>query len=433
LDDVPLSALTITLGVLLIVSGFFSVAETSMMALNRYRLRHLIQQGSKSAKLTDELLGRTDKLLGVILLGNNLINAGSATLAAVIAQRLIGKGEIALSIATLVVTFFILVFSEITPKVIGAAYSEKIALPLSYVLKPLLKLFYPIVWFVNLFVQGLLWLMRLKPNSNQNDQQMTLEELRTLVLEGAHYVPPKHQHILLNLFELENITVDDAMIPRGQIEAIDIAAPIEDIQQRLATAHHSTQPVYAGQLDEIVGILHVRKVLHQSHSGELTKETLREIMRQPYFIPAGTPLLTQLQNFQENHRHVGLVVDEYGELQGMVTLEDILEEIVGEFTSRPPSRGSQYQVQDDGSILAEGTCPLRELNRKLGLSFNLDGPKTINGLVLEHLEAIPEPGTSLKISEYPIEIVQTQDRMVKVVRIFPVQAALPQLKAGALE
>jgi Mg2+/Co2+ transporter CorB len=431
LDDVPLSALAITLGVLLIVSGFFSIAETSMMALNRYRLRHLVQQGSNSAKLARELLSKTDKLLGVILLGNNLINAGSATLAAVMAQRLIGQGEIALSVATLVVTFFILVFSEITPKVIGAAYAERIALPISYVLSPMLKLFYPVVWFLNLFVRALLTLLRLKPDAQQGEQEMSLEELRTLVLEGANYIPPKHQNILLNLFELEDITVDDVMIPRGQIEAIDIAAPIEEIQERLATSHHTQQPVYTEQLDEIVGILHVRRVLHQTHSGELTKETLREIMRPPYFIPAGTPLLTQLQNFQEAHRQVGVVVDEYGELQGLVTLQDILEEIVGEFTSRPPTRGAHFQTQADGSVIVEGTCPLRELNRKLGFHFNLDGPKTINGLVLEHFEDIPEPGTSLKIGNHPIEIVQTQDRMVKVVRILPVLKPVPAAQ-GAL-
>jgi Mg2+/Co2+ transporter CorB len=424
LDDVPLSTLYIALGVLLVVSGFFSVAETSMMALNRYRLRHLVREGVSGAALTSELLGKTDKLLGVILLGNNLINAASATLAAVIAERLLGSDKMALGVATISVTFFILVFSEITPKVIGAAYPEKLALPLSFVLKPMLKLFYPVVWFVNLFVGALLWLLRVEQPADGSSPQLSMEELRSLVLEGSRYIPPKHQNILLNLFELEDITVDDTMTPRQQIEAIDLAAPIEQIRNQLATAHHTVVPLYDGELDEVVGIVHVRKVMHQIHTGELNKEGLREIMRPPYFIPAGTPLLTQLQNFQENQRRIGLVVDEYGELQGLVTLEDILEEIVGEFTSNPPSHSSLYRVEADGTILVEGTCPVRELNKKLGLAFDLEGPRTINGVILEHLESIPEAGTSLKIDSYPIEIVQTQDRMVKMVRIHPARPAV---------
>ena len=421
MDDISTSALLITLGILLVLSGFFSIAETSMMALNRYRLRHLVAQGSRSAILTQSLLQKTDKLLGVILLGNNLINAASATLVTIITVRLFGEGEFALGIGTLAVTFAILVFSEITPKVIGAAYAERIALPLSFVLKPLLTLFYPAVWFVNLFVKGLLWLMRLKPSEQQGEDQLSLEELRSLVLEESHYIPAKHKHILLNLFELENITVDDVMTPRAQIEAIDISADIDEIRNRLATSHHTVQPVYSEQLDEVIGILHVRRVLHQAHNSDLTKETLKEIMRPPFFVPAGTPLLTQLQTFQENQRRVGLVVDEYGELQGLVTLEDILEEIVGEFTSHSPAHSAQLREQEDGSVMVEGTCSLRYLNRKLGLNFDLSGPKTINGLILEHLEDIPEPGTSLKVSGYPIEIVQTQDRMVKVVRIYTEQ------------
>jgi len=433
LDDIPTSALLIALGVLLIASGFFSVAETSMMALNRYRLRHLVTLGSRSAKLTQSLLQQTDKLLGVILLGNNLLNAASAALVTIITARMFGEGEFALGIGTLAVTFAILVFSEITPKILGAAYSEQIALPISFVLRPLLKLFYPAVWFVNLFVKGLLWLMRLNPSEQQKSEQLSLEELRSLVLEESHYIPAKHKHILLNLFELENITVDDVMTTRSQIEAIDISADIEEIRNRLATSHHTIQPVYSDHLDEVIGILHVRKVLHQTHNNELTKETLKEIMRPPFFVPAGTPLLTQLQNFQENQRRVGLVVDEYGELQGLVTLEDILEEIVGEFTSQSPAHNAQFRVQEDGSIIAEGTCSLRELNRKLELHFDTSGPKTINGLILEHLENIPEPGTSLKVAGYPIEIIQTQDRMVKVVRIFPTQRVMPLTDSTSFE
>jgi Mg2+/Co2+ transporter CorB len=418
LDNIPLSALLIALAVLLVASAYFSLTETSMMAINRYRLRHLVKEGNRGARWVSDLLEHTDRLLGVILLGNNLLNAASALIVGEITRRVFGDSQFALAIATGAATFFILVFSEITPKIMGAAYPEKIALPASYVLTPLLKIFYPIVWFVNLFVKGLLWILRLKPSSAE-EHVLSMEELRTLVMEGGHYIPPKHQTILLNLFELENITVDDIMTPRHRIDAINIDASIEEIREQLATSHHTRVPVYSGQLDNIVGVLHVRRVLHQSRVGELNSETLKEIMTEPYFVPAGTPLFTQLQNFQETARRVAIVVDEYGELRGMLTLEDVLEEVVGEFTSNAPSRSVLYQKQQDGSVLVEGTCLVRLLNRKLGMKFGVDGPKTVNGLVLEHFEDIPEAGTTLKIDNYPIEIVQTQDRMVKTVRIFP--------------
>jgi Mg2+/Co2+ transporter CorB len=409
--------MVIALAVLLVVSAFFSIAETSMMAINRYRLRHLAKEGSRAAQLTSELLDNTDKLLGVILLGNNLINAASALIVGEITRRYMGDSQYALLAAGIAATFFILVFSEITPKVIGATYPEPIALGASFLLTPLLKLAYPVVWFVNLFVGALLWLFRLKGQEVEHTR-LSMGELRTLVMEGGHYIPAKHRNILGNLFELEDITVDDVMTTRAQIEAIDIEAPIEEIRESLATTNHTRLPVCAGSLDNVIGTLHVRKVLHQTRNAELTRETLKEILREPYFIPEGTPLLTQLQNFQEGHRRLGLVVDEYGEIQGLVSLEDILEEIVGEFTSNSPFRGGLIVDEDETSILVEGRAPLRLLNRKYGLNFPLDGPKTINGLILERLEDIPEPGTSVKISGLPVEIVQTQDRMVRMVRIF---------------
>jgi len=407
----------IALVTLLIVSAFFSIAETSMMALNRYRLRHLVKEGSRAARLTAQLLSNTDKLLGVILLGSSLVNAALAALSTILTVRLLGESQWALSIATLSITFLILVFSEITPKVVGASHAEPIALASSFILTPLLKLVYPLVWFANIFVKMLLWIFRLKPR-NTTDTSLTMEELRTLVMEGGHYIPAKHRNILSNLFELEDITVDDVMTPRAQIEGVDIDAPIEEIRESLATTNHTRLPAYSGSLDSVVGILHVRQVLHQTKNGELSPETLHEILREPYFIPQGTPLFTQLQNFQENQSRLGLVVDEYGEIHGLVSLEDILEEIVGEFTSHSPSRGGFVVDKTEDSILVEGRTPLRLLNRKFGLEFPLDGPKTLNGLILERLEDIPEPGTSLKISGCPVEIVQTQDRMVRMVRIF---------------
>ncbi|HVW63600.1 MAG TPA: HlyC/CorC family transporter [Nitrosospira sp.] len=415
----PLYVLLLALAVLLIVSAFFSLSETSMMAINRYRLKHLVKQGSRGAHLTTQLLLNTDRLLGVILLGNNLLNAAAATLVAVIVSLFFSHNDLALLIGTIGVTFAILVFSEITPKVIAAAYPERIALASSYVLTPLLKIFYPVVWFVNLFVRALLALLHLNPRADDATKKMSLEELKTLVLEAGHFIRKKHQSVLLNLFDLESITVDDVMVPRNRIEAIDLEADDDSIQNQLLTCYHTRLPVYRNTLDNVVGVIHVRKVLNQMRSGEITTAILEKIMREPYFIPSGTPLFSQLQLFQENRERVGLIVDEYGEWMGLVALEDIIEEIIGEFTTHSPSQSSSFLRQGDGSVMVEGSALLRDLNRKLGLELPLGGPKTLNGLVLEYFQDIPEAGTSLKIAGYPMEIVQTQDRVVKVVRIFP--------------
>lgn len=424
MEELPLYVLLTVLAVLLILSAFFSLSETSMMALNRYRLKHLAKEGHRGARLTTRLLENTDRLLGVILLGNNLLNAASATLVAVIVSVLFGHSDLALLLGTVAVTFAILVFSEITPKVIAAAYPDRIALASSYVLTPLLKLFYPVVWFINLFVKLLLTVLRLDPQAEDATQKISVEELKTMVLEAGHFIRKKHQSMLLNLFDLETITVDDVMVPRGQIEAIDLDADDETILNQLLTCHHTRLPVYRGTLDNVVGIIHARKVLNQMRSGEISAATLGKITREPYFVPSGTPLFSQLQLFQENRERVGLIVDEYGEWMGLVTLDDIVEEIIGEFTTHAPSHAA-FLKQENGSIIVEGSSLLRDLNRKLGLSLPLGGPKTLNGLILEYFQDIPEAGTSLKIAGYPVEIIQTQDRVVKVVRIFPVAPAGP--------
>ena len=429
MEDIPLSAQVVALGILLLISGFFSIAETSMMALNRYRLKALVRLGNRGAKLTSELIAQTDRLLGVILLGNNLVNAAAAVLVSLITVRLFGENEIALAAGTLIVTFLILVFSEITPKVIGARYAEHIALPVSFVLKPLLKALYPVVWFVNLFVQALLWAFRLRADMG-TESKMTPEELRTLVLEAGNYIPKKHQSILLNLFDLESITVDDVMTPRSQIEALDIDAEPEVLRQQITTAYHRRLPVYQGQPDNIIGTVLLRRILSVSQNGEIRAEHLREIMREPYFVPSATPLFTQLQQFQEHQDRLCFVVDEYGELMGLLTLEDIVEELIGEFATHSPLQPSRFHRQPDGSFLVEGGSLLRELNRKLGFRFPLDGPKTLNGLILEHLQDIPEPDTSLKIAGHAMEIVQTQDRVVKAVRLLP-PAPAPAAVAAA--
>ena len=412
--------IVLALIVLLVISGFFSIAETSMMALNRYRLKHLVETGRRGAKRTQELLERTDRLLGVILLGNNLVNVAAATLATVVTVHLFGESKWALAAGSTVITFLILVFSEITPKVVGATYPERIALPASFVLAPLVRIAYPIIGFTNFFVRGILRLVGLPERPPESESRLSLEELRTLVLEASHYLPKKHQSILLNLFELESITVDDVMTPRSQIEAIDLDDPIEVIERQIATCYHTRLPVYRGQLDEIVGVLHVRSVLNLGKKLEhLTVHDYETVLREPYFIPAGTPLLTQLQQFQENHDRLGLVVDEYGELMGLVTIDDILEEIIGEFTTHSPLVSGLIHRQPDGSTLVEASLPLRELNRKLDLHLPLDGPKTLNGLILERLQDIPEPGTTILVEGYPLEIVQTQEKVVKAVRIYP--------------
>ncbi len=423
MDNIPISWQLATLALLLLISGFFSVAETSLMSLNRYRLRHLVKEGHRGARLASALLAKTDKLLGVILLCNNFANAASATLVTLITVELFGEGEWVLMMGTLAVTFAILVFSEITPKVIAAAYPEKLGILCSYLLYPLLKVLYPAVWFVNLFVEALLKSFRVNINFSESAQSLTMDELRSIVTDAGHFMPNKHRAILLNLFELEKITVDDVMTAHTMAEVIDFDAPIEDILQRISNSHHTRLPVREGDNEEMIGIIHIRKVINQlrahQHDNDLTKEALREIIEDPYFVPAGTPLYTQIQQFQENQERIALVVDEYGEFKGLVTLEDILEEVIGDFTTQSPSRIGSYRQEADGSWLVDGASTLRDLNKKLNLQLPLDGPRTLNGLILEHFEDIPEPNTSFRVGEHTLEIVQTQDRIVKSVKIFP--------------
>ncbi|MBK9161698.1 MAG: HlyC/CorC family transporter [Nitrosomonadales bacterium] len=421
MDDISLGALYGILLLLLLCSAFFSGSETSMMAINRYRLNSLIRKGNRSAKLVNHLLSKVDKLLGSILLGNTLLNVAAAAVTNIIILRLFGQNDWAILIGTLTLTFAIVVFSEIMPKIIAASYPERVALPASYVLTPLIKLFHPVVAIAGGIVKGMLWLMRIKIETDQSKQKMTLEELRGLVLDAEHFLPRKHQKMLLNLVDLERITVNDVMVPRNQIEALDINAEPAELRQQIITCHHTLLPVYADSPSNVIGILHLKRVPSLLLEASLDVDQLRALLKAPYFIPSDTPLLKQLQQFQERHRRLGLVVDEYGELLGLVTLENILEEIVGEFTTQSPAQTGKFLSQKDGSFLLEGSSSLRELNRKLGLHFPLDGAKTLNGLILEHLEDIPEAGTSLKIAGHPIEIIQMQDRIVKVARIFPAQ------------
>ncbi len=393
------------------------------MSLNRYRMKHLAKQGHRGARLASILLSKTDKLLGVILLGNTLCIVAASAIEVLISHHLFGEGKYVLGVGSLALTFIILVFSEISPKVIAAAHPEKFAFACSYLLYPLLWLFNPIVSFVNLFVKGFMLLLGIKANFEDSQHAVTTDELRSIVTDAGHFIPKKHRSILLNLFELEKITVDDVMTAHTQVEAIDFDAPLDDILQQISNSQHTRLPVRQGEHEEIIGILHLRKIMSQlrvnNESNALDKEMLRDVIAEPYFIPSGTPLYTQIQQFQENKQRVALVVDEYGEFKGLVTLEDILEEMIGDFTTQSPSRLGSYRKEADGSWLVDGSSTLRDLNKKLNLHFPLDGPRTLNGLIIEHFEDIPESNTSFKVGSHVLEIVQTQDRIVKSVKIFP--------------
>lgn len=418
MDEIPLSLLFITLVVLLALSAFFSASETSMMAVNRYRLRHRAQAGQRGARLAEGLLARTDKMLATILIGSNLVNAAAASLVTLIAFRMFGQDEWALTLATLAVTFLILVFSEVTPKVTAAVHADRLAPLFSYPLGLLQRLFAPVAWFVNLFVRALIVLLRI-PIADSSANRMGVEELRTLLAESGAFLPAEHRGILLNLLDLEKIEVDDVMRPRGQINGIDLDDDDDAIERQLRNSPHDALPVFAADMNALRGIIQVRRALDRFRAASFDRDVLLGMMREPYFIPSGTPLLTQLAQFRHTRHRMGLVVDEYGELLGLVTLVDLLEEIVGEFAIGDPLEGSSWLRQPDGSYLVEGSASLRELNRKLGLDLPLEHARTLNGLILEHLEAMPEPDLTLKISGYPMELVQVQERMVKTARLFP--------------
>ena len=418
---VPLWAHLLALAVLLLVSAFFSIAETAMMSINRLRLRHLVRQGNVAARRTQLLLDRTDRLLSVILIGNNLANTAATSLVAALSIYDLGAQQWGLAAATVLIAFLILVFSEVTPKIIGASYPEPIALASSFVLRPILWVATPLVWFVNLFVQVILRVLRVSTTRGADAQRVTPEELRTLVLEGSSFIPVQHRSMLLNVFDLEALSVDDVMTPRASIEGIDLDQPLEAILEQLTTCYHNKLPVYEGDISRVVGILHVRKMLPLLAEGNPAVETVRELLVEPYWIPTGTSLLQQLQMFQENRQRLGLVVDEYGDLLGLVTVDDIVEEIVGEFTTQAPGSGaSSLRWGPNGQIIVDGAASLRQLNRRLALALPLDGPKTLNGLLLERLEQIPDGPCCLQLPGCNVEIVQIHDQAVRSVRLIRV-------------
>jgi len=414
LSDIPISVLFGILFFLILSSGFFSASETSMMAINRYRLRHLVQKKHRGARRVSQLLERPDRLIGVILLGNNFVNIFASSIATVIAIELMGEAGIAIAAALL--TVVILIFSEVAPKTVAALHPERIAFPASLFIKPLLKLSYPLVWMLNCAANSLLKWVGIS-EQNKDSHHLSPDELRTVVHEAGGLIPQRHQSMLLGILDLEKVTVEDIMVPRNEIIGIDLNAPLEKITEQLATSQHTRLPLYRENIDNVIGMVHLRQLLRLFKHEEFSKEALEKTAHELYFVPEGTHLHTQLLNFQQHKKRSCLVVNEYGDIQGLVTLEDILEEIVGEFTTDPDSYTPDVQRQKDNTVLVDGSITVREFNREMQWHLPTNGPKTLNGLILEYLEVIPEAGTSLLLEGHPIEIVQMANKAVKTVKI----------------
>jgi Mg2+/Co2+ transporter CorB len=415
LDDVSIGALAIALTFLILLSAFFSASEIGMMALNRYRLKHLAESGHQAARIAHKLLERPDRVLGIILLGNNFANLAASAVTTIMALKIFGEASIA--VATALLTITILIFAEVAPKTIAAMQPERVAFPAAYVLRFLLKVCYPIIWIINQIANQMLRLLGVPLDKRGN--QISSEELRLAVMEAGALIPKTHQAMLLGILDLEKITVEDVMVPRGQIQGIDLDDDWDDILAHLTRSRYTRLAVYRGSLENVVGMIHMRKVLNELRENELSRETLIQSMTEPYFIPEGTPLNTQLLNFKKSKRRIGFVVDEYGDIMGLVTLDEILEEIVGDFSTEAIGKIEDIRPQADGSYLVKGGASIRDLNRKLGWELPSDGSRTINGLITEYLEDIPAPGTSLMLNGYQVDVMRTRGTAVEVARIRP--------------
>ena len=423
MDDVSLVLLSGILALLIAVAAFFSGSETSMMAVNRYRLRHLANGGHRGAINTANLLERTDRLLGLILLCNNIVNFYAASLGVVIAVRLMG--DIGYALGPVILTIIFLVFAETAPKTVAAFHPDRFAFPASYLLKPLAVICYPFVLAINWMANKFLALLRFRFD-NAEHTSLSREELRTALSEAGKMLPPRHLEMLLSILDLEQETVEDIMLPRNEIIGLDINDDLAENLNYISQNSHTRLALYRDTLDDIIGVVHVRSVMRLlKDSPEITREDLEQVAEEPYFVPLSSSLNAQLLNFQRAKKRLGFVVDEYGTIQGLVTLEDILEEVVGEFTTDFQAHNVDIVRQDDASFIIDGSASLREINRELGWKLPANGPKTLNGLVLERLETMPEPGMTLKIDNYTLEITQVTDNAVKSVRVKLLEREVP--------
>jgi len=424
MEHPSLGLLFTALAGLLILAAFFAGSETALMSVNRYRLRHRANEGSRGARLAEALLKRPDRLIGLILFLSTIVNVVTPILVGFIALRV--GGEFLVAFGALLLAFVLLIFCEVAPKTFGALHPESLALPAAYVYTPLLFLLYPFVWVTNLFANGVLRMFGVSRQVAANS--LSSEELRTVVAEAGAMIPRRHQQMLVSILDLEDATVEDIMVPRNEIVGIDVDDDWDRILEQLRQSQHTRLPVYQGEIDRIIGLLHMKQVVHELARGHLDRDTLTAAAqaREPYFVPSGTTLNTQLLNFQRNKRRMAFVVDEYGDIQGLVTIEDILEEIVGEFTTDPATMmHKDVHAEADGSFVASASATIRALNRSMRWNLPTDGPKTLNGLIVEFLETIPEPGTTLKMADYMLEVLQTGDNAIKTVRIRPPEPTPP--------
>ena len=414
MTDLSLGALFGILALLVVLSAFFSGSETALMRLNRYRLLHHIKNNKLGAELAYKLLQRPDRLIGLILLGNNFINIFASSIATIIALRLYGEAGIAIAAGLL--TFIILIFSEVAPKTWAALHPERLAFPAALIYTPLLKILYPIVWIINSLSSMLLKLFGIDINEQKIDAMQT-DELRTVVTEAGVLIPRQHKDMLLGILDLEHSTVEDIMIPANETSGIDLSDDIEEIRKQLLNSSYSNLPVFDENIEKIQGVIRIKNTSSVLINKDLGISTLIELMSEPYFIPNNTSLYTQLINFQKNKLSFAIVVNEYGVILGIITLQDVLEEVIGEFTTDPSDSSPDIQKKEDGSLLISANITIRELNRSLNWSLPTSGPKTLNGLIMEYLEAIPEPGTSLKLYDHPIEIIQMESNAIKLIKI----------------
>jgi len=427
-DDIHLGLLLAILAILLFLSAFFSGTETALMSMNRYRLRHQARNGHRGAQLADKLLERPDRLIGLILIGNNLVNIFAAQLVGFMALRLGGGWWLAAS--GLLFTMVVLIFAEVTPKTLAALHPERVALPAAYIYYPLQKVAWPFVWFINLIANALLRLGGVRPEDGRDDH-LTIEELRTLVSEAGALLPRRRHQMLLRILELQDVTVDDVMVPHNEITGIDLDDGHAAALALIRDSRFTRLPVYRDNIDNVSGVLHLRRLIQTTSLDELSPSQLLALLEEPYFVPESTPLNRQLVQFQRNHRRIAFVVDEYGDIQGIVTLEDILEEIVGEFTEAEEPDTQDILREEVGGFVVNASANVRSLNRTMNWHLPTDGPKTLNGLILEQLQAIPENGIGLMLDDYPIEILQTGDNVVKTVRIRPPAKSAPPANIAA--